>query len=110
MLNEPLSTQLDLDATWLRSPDGVRFLVGTLLPDGAAPVAQAYAGHQFGGYVPRLGDGGRCCWASSAAADGRLRDIHLKGSGPSRSHAAATAGRSWARCCANTSSASRCTP
>ncbi|OOK83719.1 hypothetical protein BZL29_0823 [Mycobacterium kansasii] len=82
VLNEPLSTQLDLDATWLRSPDGVRFLVGTLLPDGAAPVAQAYAGHQFGGYVPRLGDGRALLLGELSSADGRLRDIHLKGSGP----------------------------
>ncbi|HEY9305307.1 MAG TPA: protein adenylyltransferase SelO family protein, partial [Mycobacterium sp.] len=54
VLNEPLAAELGLDAAWLRSPDGQRFLVGNLVPDDASPVAQAYAGHQFGGYVPQL--------------------------------------------------------
>jgi len=79
--NEPLAGELDLDANWLRGPDGLRFLVGALIPDGAVPVAQAYAGHQFGGYVPRLGDGRALLLGELADADGRLRDIHLKGSG-----------------------------
>ena len=43
LLNESLATGLGLDAAWLRSPDGLRFLVGNLLPPGAVPVAQAYA-------------------------------------------------------------------
>ena len=80
-LNEPLAAELGLDAAWLRSPDGLRFLVGNLVPDGAAPVAQAYAGHQFGGYVPRLGDGRALLLGELVGADGRTRDIHLKGSG-----------------------------
>jgi serine/tyrosine/threonine adenylyltransferase len=80
-LNEPLAGELDLDAGWLRGSDGLRFLVGALVPTGAAPVAQAYAGHQFGGYVPRLGDGRAMLLGELADADGRLRDIHLKGSG-----------------------------
>lgn len=41
VLNEPLAASLGLDAAWLRSTDGLRFLVGNLLPPGAAPVAQA---------------------------------------------------------------------
>ncbi len=57
VLNEPLATGLGLDPGWLRSSNGLRLLVGNLLPGGAAPVAQAYAGHQFGGFVPTLGDG-----------------------------------------------------
>ena len=80
-LNEQLATELGLDATWLRSPDGLRFLVGNLVPGDAAPVAQAYAGHQFGGYVPRLGDGRALLLGELVGADGRVRDIHLKGSG-----------------------------
>src|SRR6201995_876256 len=80
-LNEPLATELGLDAAWLRSPDGLRFLVGNLVPGSAAPVAQAYAGHQFGGYVPRLGDGRALLLGELAGADGHIRDIHLKGSG-----------------------------
>ncbi len=82
VLNERLAAELGLDVTWLRSPDGRRFLVGNLVPSGAAPVAQAYAGHQFGGYVPRLGDGRALLLGELVDDDERLRDIHLKGSGP----------------------------
>ena len=59
----------------------MRLLVGNLVPDGATPVAQAYAGHQFGGYAPRLGDGRALLLGEVVDADGRLRDLHLKGSG-----------------------------
>jgi serine/tyrosine/threonine adenylyltransferase len=82
LLNEPLASALGLDGAWLRSPDGVRFLVGNVLPRGAAPVAQAYAGHQFGGFVPRLGDGRALLLGELVDSHGRARDIHLKGSGP----------------------------
>ncbi len=82
VLNERLTAQLGLDAAWLRSPDGLRFLVGNLVPSTAVPVAQAYAGHQFGGFVPRLGDGRALLLGELVDDDGRLRDIHLKGSGP----------------------------
>ncbi|WP_197505767.1 YdiU family protein [Mycobacterium sp. 852002-53434_SCH5985345] len=81
-LNERLAAELGLDAGWLRSPDGMRFLVGDLVPSTAVPVAQAYAGHQFGGFVPRLGDGRALLLGELVDGDGRLRDIHLKGSGP----------------------------
>ncbi|OBI87497.1 YdiU family protein [Mycobacterium sp. 1245805.9] len=81
-INAPLAAELGLDADWLRSPDGLRFLTGNLVPDGAVPVAQAYAGHQFGGYVPRLGDGRALLLGELVDDGGRLRDIHLKGSGP----------------------------
>ena len=56
LLNEALASELGLPVDALRSPEGVRLLVGNRVPDGARPVAQAYAGHQFGGFVPRLGD------------------------------------------------------
>ena len=81
VFNTPLAGQLGLDAAWLTSPDGLRFLVGNLVPSGAAPVAQAYAGHQFGGYVPQLGDGRALLLGELSDGNGRLRDIHLKGSG-----------------------------
>ncbi|WP_003874871.1 protein adenylyltransferase SelO family protein [Mycobacterium avium] len=81
VLNEPLATQLGLDTGWLRGPDGLRFLTGNLVPTGAAPVAQAYSGHQFGGFVPRLGDGRALLLGELVDNKGRLRDIHLKGSG-----------------------------
>jgi serine/tyrosine/threonine adenylyltransferase len=82
VLNETLASDLGLDIRWLRSPDGLRFLVGNLLPHGAAPVAQAYSGHQFGGFVPRLGDGRALLLGELIDGNGRLHDIHLKGSGP----------------------------
>ncbi|MGO4444537.1 YdiU family protein [Mycobacterium sp. 2YAF39] len=81
VLNEPLANRLGIDSGWLRGQDGVRFLIGNLVPDGAVPVAQAYSGHQFGGYVPRLGDGRALLLGELAATDGELRDLHLKGSG-----------------------------
>jgi uncharacterized protein YdiU (UPF0061 family) len=81
VLNERLAADLGLDAGWLRGPDGLRFLVGVSVPDGATPVAQAYAGHQFGGFVPRLGDGRALLLGEVTGADGTVRDIHLKGSG-----------------------------
>jgi len=81
VLNEPLATELGLDLGWLRSPDGVRLLVGNLVPAGANPVAQAYAGHQFGAFVPRLGDGRALLLGEVVGAGGVPRDLHLKGSG-----------------------------
>ncbi|MGE2712926.1 protein adenylyltransferase SelO [Mycolicibacterium litorale] len=81
VLNEPLATELGVNADWLRTPDGVRLLVGNSVPTGATPVAQAYAGHQFGGFAPRLGDGRALLLGEFVGEDGRLRDLHLKGSG-----------------------------
>lgn len=81
VLNEPLARELGLDVDWLRSPEGVRFLVGQELPEGAQPVAQLYSGHQFGGYVPRLGDGRALLLGELETPEG-LRDVALKGSGP----------------------------
>jgi uncharacterized protein YdiU (UPF0061 family) len=81
VLNEPLAGELGLDPAWLRSSDGLRLLVGNAVPAGASPVAQAYAGHQFGGFVPRLGDGRALLLGELVDADGGLRDLHLKGSG-----------------------------
>lgn len=81
VLNEPLALELGLDVEWLRSPEGVRFLVGQDLPADARPVAQLYSGHQFGGYVPRLGDG-RAMLLGEVETPLGLRDVALKGSGP----------------------------
>jgi len=81
VLNDALATELGLRPEWLRSPDGLRFLLGNLVPEAASPVAQAYAGHQFGGFVPRLGDGRALLLGELAGPDGSLRDLHLKGSG-----------------------------
>ncbi|MEV1120778.1 protein adenylyltransferase SelO [Actinosynnema sp. NPDC049800] len=81
VLNERLAAELGLDTDWLRSPEGLRLLVGEHVPDGVTPVAQAYAGHQFGHYAPRLGDGRALLLGEVAHADGGTRDLHLKGSG-----------------------------
>ncbi len=80
-LNAPLAAELGLDADWLRSEDGLRFLVGVHVLPGERPVAQAYAGHQFGGFVPRLGDGRALLLGELTTVDGQRRDLHLKGSG-----------------------------
>ncbi|MHA7282965.1 protein adenylyltransferase SelO [Arthrobacter sp. TMS2-4] len=81
VLNEPLAAELGFDPAFLRSPEGLSLLVGTAAPDGATPVAQAYAGHQFGSFNPGLGDGRALLVGEVTAVDGRLRDLHLKGSG-----------------------------
>ena len=81
VLNEPLATELGLDPAWLRGPEGLGLLVGNVVPSGATPVAQAYAGHQFGGFVPRLGDGRALLLGELVDSGGRRRDLHLKGSG-----------------------------
>jgi uncharacterized protein YdiU (UPF0061 family) len=81
VLNEPLATELALDPDFLRSADGIGLLTGHRLPADATPVAQAYAGHQFGWYAPRLGDGRALLLGELTHADGLLRDVHLKGAG-----------------------------
>ncbi len=82
VLGEALALDLGFDPGQLRSPDGARLLTGGLVPAGAAPVAQAYSGHQFGWYSPRLGDGRALLIGELRRPDGGLVDLHLKGSGP----------------------------
>lgn len=79
--NGRLAAELGLDLEWLTSPEGVAVLAGNAVPTGARPVAMAYAGHQFGNYSPRLGDGRAVLLGEVVAPDGALRDLHLKGSG-----------------------------
>ncbi|MCI0752333.1 protein adenylyltransferase SelO [Teichococcus vastitatis] len=81
-VNAALAQQLGLDPEALRSPDGVAVLAGNHVPAGAEPLAQAYAGHQFGGFSPQLGDGRAILLGEQVAPDGTRRDIQLKGSGP----------------------------
>jgi uncharacterized protein YdiU (UPF0061 family) len=80
-LNEPLAQELGLDADALATPHGVALLAGAELPDGLQPVAQAYAGHQFGAFSPQLGDGRALLLGEVLDASGARRDVHLKGSG-----------------------------
>lgn len=82
VLNEQLAVELGLEPQWLRSAAGIEFLLGQQLPEGAHPVAQGYAGHQFGQFVPRLGDGRALLLGEITDGAGNLHDIHLKGSGP----------------------------
>jgi serine/tyrosine/threonine adenylyltransferase len=81
MLNEDLAGELGIDVDALRTPEGVAVLVGNSTPDGSSPVAQAYAGHQFGGFSPVLGDGRALLLGEVVDVHGRRRDVHLKGSG-----------------------------
>jgi uncharacterized protein YdiU (UPF0061 family) len=80
-LNEKLARELGLDPAVLASPDGVAFLSGQRVPEGAASIAMAYAGHQFGGFVPQLGDGRAILLGEVVDTAGKRRDIQLKGAG-----------------------------
>src|SRR5215218_8241864 len=81
-LNRQLASELGLDPDWLESPEGVQVLAGNRVPEGAEPTAMAYAGHQFGNFVPQLGDGRAILLGEVVGKDGLRRDIQLKGSGP----------------------------
>lgn len=83
-LNETLATELGLDISWLRSPDGIEMLAGNRFSAEVRPIAQAYAGHQFGNFVPQLGDGRAVLVGELLDTAGQLRDVQLKGSGPTR--------------------------
>lgn len=81
MLNRPLAVELGLDPDALQGPDGVAMLSGLHLPENAEPIAMAYAGHQFGSFVPQLGDGRAILLGEVVDRLGRRRDIQLKGAG-----------------------------
>ncbi|AWT58937.1 MAG: hypothetical protein DF168_00109 [Candidatus Moanabacter tarae] len=83
-LNRELAATLSLDPDWLESDEGIAMLAGNSIPQGADPLAQAYAGHQFGGFVPQLGDGRAILLGEIHGVDGVLRDMQLKGSGRTR--------------------------
>jgi uncharacterized protein YdiU (UPF0061 family) len=80
-INRLLAEQLGIDPGWLASPEGIEVLSGNRVPEGAEPLAMAYAGHQFGHWVPQLGDGRAILLGEVRARDGCLYDIQLKGSG-----------------------------
>ncbi len=80
-VNYALARLLGLDPEQLDSPAGAALLSGNALPAGAASIALAYAGHQFGGFVPQLGDGRAILLGEVVGSDGLRRDIQLKGSG-----------------------------
>ena len=81
-LNEKLARHLGLDPEQLATPEGVEILAGNRVPERGEPLAMAYAGHQFGSFVPQLGDGRAILLGEIIDRDGVRRDIQLKGSGP----------------------------
>jgi len=81
VFNAPLATALGLDAAALDSAHGAAIFAGNALPAGAAPLAQAYAGHQFGHFTG-LGDGRAILLGEQITPEGRRVDIQLKGAGP----------------------------
>jgi uncharacterized protein YdiU (UPF0061 family) len=81
-VNRELAQQLGIDADWLASEEGTEALAGNSLPEGAEPIATVYAGHQFGGWAPQLGDGRAILLGEVIGLDGLRYDIQLKGSGP----------------------------
>jgi uncharacterized protein YdiU (UPF0061 family) len=81
VLNDDVAAELGLAPDELRSPEGLAVLAGNAIPDGAAAVAQVYAGHQFGNYSPRLGDGRALLLGEVIDVHGQRRDLHMKGSG-----------------------------
>ena len=81
-LNRALAADLGLNPDALAGPEGVAALAGNGVPEGAEPIAAAYAGHQFGNFVPQLGDGRALLLGEVVDRAGRRRDIQLKGAGP----------------------------
>lgn len=79
--NRPLAEELGFDLTAFDEAQATAWFSGNAVPAGAEPLAQAYAGHQFGGFNPRLGDGRAVLLGEVTDRDGRLRDIQLKGAG-----------------------------
>src|SRR5437868_10908358 len=73
-LRRPVAELLGLDPEWLASPAGAEILSGNLVPEGAASIALAYAGHQFGNFVPQLGDGRAILLGEVVGRDGARRD------------------------------------
>ncbi|WP_157016821.1 protein adenylyltransferase SelO [Mesorhizobium xinjiangense] len=80
-INWPLAAELGIDAGWLESREGIAMLAGNGFPAAAEPIALAYAGHQFGNFVPQLGDGRALLVGEIIDTSGKRRDLQLKGSG-----------------------------
>ncbi|VTR99128.1 protein adenylyltransferase SelO [Tuwongella immobilis] len=81
VLNHRLARELGLDFSALTDTEAAAIFSGMALPDGALPIAQAYAGHQFGGFT-MLGDGRAMLWAEHVSPSGNRVDLQFKGSGP----------------------------
>ena len=80
-VNHALADHLGLDPQWLESDQGIEFIAGNFIAEGSDPLATVYAGHQFGGWNPQLGDGRAILLGEVIGRDGLRYDIQLKGSG-----------------------------
>jgi len=80
-LNDALAAQLGLDTHWLKSAKGIQTLAGNRVTDSSKPLAMAYAGHQFGNWVPQLGDGRAVLLGEVFDQQKKRYDIQLKGAG-----------------------------
>ena len=80
-VNTELALNLGLDPDWLAGPEVLEVLAGRVVPEAAEPIAMAYAGHQFGHFVPQLGDGRAILLGEVIDQQGVRRDVQLKGSG-----------------------------
>ncbi|MBU2360191.1 MAG: YdiU family protein [Alphaproteobacteria bacterium] len=92
--NDALAHQLGIDPAWLASPEAAQVLAGNAIPDGAEPLAQLYAGHQFGNWNPQLGDGRAILLGEVVGTDRQRRDVQLKGAGPTP-YSRSGDGRAW---------------
>ena len=81
-VNHPLAKKIGIDPLWLESQEGINVVAGNLVPEGADPIATAYAGYQFGQWNPQLGDGRAVLLGETLNSEGDRYDIQLKGSGP----------------------------
>jgi serine/tyrosine/threonine adenylyltransferase len=79
--NESLAAELGIDTRGLEPDELAAVFAGNVVPPGAEPIAMAYAGHQFGNFVPQLGDGRAILLGEVVAYNGERRDIQLKGAG-----------------------------
>lgn len=81
-INRELAQLLGIDPDWLASQEGTAMVAGNSVVEGADPIATVYAGHQFGGFNPQLGDGRALLLGEILATNGKRYDLQLKGSGP----------------------------
>ena len=80
-VNDALAAELSIDPQWLSGEDGLQILSGQSIAPGSDPIATAYAGHQFGNFVPQLGDGRAILLGEVIDRQGQRRDVQLKGAG-----------------------------
>jgi uncharacterized protein YdiU (UPF0061 family) len=104
--NEALASELGVDARGFESDELAAVFAGNVTPPGAEPIAMAYAGHQFGNFVPQLGDGRAILLGEVLDRNGERRDVQLKGAG--RTPFSRRGDGRALQSCANISSAKRC--